>query len=193
MVLVSSVPVAAYRTVYLVFAVTCASPFGSFGFGCLRCCSVVFPPASVFCTVVTCQFRCKLPSAATPGAFVKYVSTVVLFSPAAFSVSRPTVRETSESPPFESGREICSSLVRFLLPSLIVLSFTSATCQLPLESGCSNVFFASTLWSAVRFCNSCVCKDGGKSPLPLGREVVVLVSCTSGLVLLGSATSRCTT
>src|ERR1700679_1518573 len=169
MVLVSSVLEAAYRTVYFVFVVTCRPPFVSFGFGCLPCCSIVFPPTFVFSTVVTCQFRRRLPSAATPGAFVKYVSTVVLFSPAAFSVSRPTVRETSESPPSESGREICSSLVRFLLPSFIGLSFTSAPCQLPLESGCSNVFFASTLWSAVRFCNSCLCKDGVKSPLPLGR------------------------
>src|ERR1700684_829544 len=169
MVLVSCVPVAAYRTVYLAFAITCGSPFGSFGSGCLPCCSVVFPAASVFCTVVTCQFRCKLPSAATPGAFVKYVSTVVLFSPEALSVSFSTLRETSESPPSESGREICSLLVRFLLSSSIVLSFTSATCQLPLESGCSKVFFASILWSAVRFCNSCVCSDGVQSPLPLGK------------------------
>ena len=74
----------------------------------------------------------------------KYVSTVVLFLPAAVSVSLPTVRETSESLPSESGREILSSLVRFLLSSLIVLSFTSPTSQLPLESGCSNVFFTST-------------------------------------------------
>src|SRR5580692_2372959 len=169
MVLVSSVPEAAYRTVYLVLVLTCRPPFVSFGLGCKRCCSVVFPPESVFWTVVTCQFKRRPPSEATPGAFVKYVSTVVVFSPAALSVSLPTVRETSESPPSESGREIRSSLVRALLSSLIVLSFTSATFQLPLEFGCSNVFFTSTLWSALRFCNSRVCSDGVKSPLPLGR------------------------
>src|SRR5580658_10908784 len=166
--LVSSVPEAAYRTVYLVLAVTCGLPFGSFGFGCLRCCSVVLPPESVFCTIVSCELRRRPPSAATPGAFVKYVSTVLLFSPAAFSLSFPTVREISETPPSESGRDIRSSLVRFLLSSLIVLSFTSATCQSPLESGCSKVFFTSTLWSALCFCNSRVCSDAVKSPLPLG-------------------------
>src|SRR5271156_3344738 len=169
MILFSSVPEAAYRTVYLVFVLTCRLPFGSFGLDCLRCVSVVFPFESGFWTVVTCQFRRRPPSEATPGAFVKYVSTVLLFSPAAFSVSFPTVRETSESPPSGSEREIRCSLVRFLLCSLLVLSFTSATCQLPLESGCSNVFFTSTLWSALRFCNSCACRDAVKPPLPLGR------------------------
>src|SRR5580658_974999 len=144
MVLFASVPEAAYRTVYLVFVLTCRLPFGSFGLDCLRCASVVFPFESGFWTVVTCQFRRRPPSEATPGAFVKYVSTVLVFSPAAFSVSFPTLRETSESLPSESGREIRSSLVRFLLSSLLVLSFTSATSHSPVEFGCSNLFFTST-------------------------------------------------
>src|SRR6266403_6266556 len=187
MVFVCCVPEAPYRTTYLVFARTCRPSFGLPGLGRSTCCSVVSPSEFFFWTVVTRWFRCRRPSPANPGTFLEYVSVVLLFPPALVSVSSPTLRENSESLPSKSGRETRSSVVRFLPSSWIVFSFTSPTFQLPLPSGSSVVFFSSSLWSALRFCNSCVCREVVKPPLPSARYTVVFVSCTSGLVFLVSA------
>src|SRR3989442_3861336 len=186
MVFVCCVPDAPYRTIYLVFARTCRPSLGLPGLGSSTCCSVVSPSEFFFLTVVTRWFRCRRPSPANPGTFVEYVSMVLLFSPAVVSVSSPTVRENSESLPCKSGRKTRSSVVRFLPSSWIVFSFTSPTFQLPLPSGSSVVFFSSSLSSALRFCNSCVCRDVVNQPLQSARETVVFPSCTSGLVFLVS-------